>query len=117
MARGLRGGPSSRQSGDCQLRWHVFFEKVTEHVCHFRQKMAYHRAPFYHLFGNEVPKGELRSEGSSMRHVQEVIRELRRYIAAKPDRADLEEIDTLLAVALEEVRRKLAQKAPKGATS
>lgn len=44
-----------------------------------------------------------------MKHIAQVLNELRRYIAGKEDRADLEEIDTLLSVALEEVRRKLAQ--------
>jgi hypothetical protein len=36
----------------------------------------------------------------------------RRYIAGKDDRAELQEIDTLLSVALEEVRRKLALQPP-----
>jgi hypothetical protein len=44
-----------------------------------------------------------------MRHIAQVLEELRRYIAGKEDRAELEEIDTLLSVALDEVRRKLAQ--------
>jgi hypothetical protein len=44
-----------------------------------------------------------------MKHIAQVLNELRRYIAGKEDRADLEEIDTLLSVALEEVRRKLAR--------
>ena len=43
-----------------------------------------------------------------MKHIAQVLEELRRYIAGKEDRAELEEIDTLLSVALEEVRRKLA---------
>lgn len=47
-----------------------------------------------------------------MRHIAQVLEELRRYIAGKDDRAELEEIDALLSVALEEVRRKLAQKPP-----
>jgi hypothetical protein len=44
-----------------------------------------------------------------MRHIAQVLEELRRYIAGKEDRAELEEIDSLLSVALEEVRRKLAR--------
>ena len=47
-----------------------------------------------------------------MRHIAQVLEELRRYIAGKEDRAELEEIDTLLSIALEEVRRKLAQQTP-----
>jgi predicted transcriptional regulator len=43
-----------------------------------------------------------------MQHVRRTIEELRRYIAASKSRSDLEEVDVLLAVALEEVRRKLA---------
>lgn len=49
-----------------------------------------------------------------MKHVRETIEELRHYIAASEDRTDLEEVDTLLAVALEEVRRKLAKKQQAG---
>jgi hypothetical protein len=44
-----------------------------------------------------------------MKHIAQVLEELRRYIAGKEDRADLEEIDSLLSVALSEVRRKLAR--------
>jgi len=44
-----------------------------------------------------------------MKHIAQVLEELRRYIAGKDDRAELEEIDTLLSIALEEVRRKLAR--------
>jgi hypothetical protein len=44
-----------------------------------------------------------------MQHIAQVLKELRVYIAAKEDRAELEEIDTLLSMALEEVRRKLAK--------
>lgn len=43
-----------------------------------------------------------------MKHIRKTIEELRRYIAESDARADLEEVDGLLAVALEEVRRKLA---------
>lgn len=46
-----------------------------------------------------------------MRHVRKSIEELRRYIASSTARAELEEVDALLAVALEEVRRKLATEA------
>jgi hypothetical protein len=53
-----------------------------------------------------------------MQHVRHRIEDLRRYIAVCEARLELEEVDTLLAVALEEVRRKLQQKAardrPKG---
>jgi hypothetical protein len=45
-----------------------------------------------------------------MRHIARVLEELRRYIATRSDRADLEEIDTLLGVALAQIRRKLAQR-------
>lgn len=45
-----------------------------------------------------------------MKHIDEAIRELRLYIAVSEDKNDLEEIDALLAVALVEVRRKLASK-------
>lgn len=50
-------------------------------------------------------------QGVSMRHIRPTIEELRRYIAKSEARADLEEVDALLAVALEEVRRKLAAEA------
>lgn len=43
-----------------------------------------------------------------MKHIRKTIEDLRRYIAASEMRAELEEIDALLAVALEELRRKLA---------
>jgi hypothetical protein len=49
-----------------------------------------------------------------MKHIAQVLEDLRRYIAGKEDHAELEEIDTLLSVALEEVRRKLAQKKDQG---
>ena len=45
-----------------------------------------------------------------MKHVAQVIEELRRYIAASAERADLEEVDTLLSVALADLKRKLARK-------
>jgi len=45
-----------------------------------------------------------------MRHVRATIEELRRYIAESEDRADLEEVDTLLSVALEDVRARLRAK-------
>lgn len=43
-----------------------------------------------------------------MQHIRETLVELRRYIAASESRVELEEVDALLAVAVEEVRRKLA---------
>lgn len=43
-----------------------------------------------------------------MQHIRTSIEGLRRYIAASEVRIELEEVDALLAVALEEVRRKLA---------
>lgn len=42
-----------------------------------------------------------------MRHVQRTIEELRRYIARQATADELEDVDVLLSVALEEVRRKL----------
>jgi hypothetical protein len=45
-----------------------------------------------------------------MNHVRSTIEELRRYIATCDAHDDLMEVDTLLAVALEEVRRKLTAK-------
>jgi hypothetical protein len=45
-----------------------------------------------------------------MKHVRSTIEELRRYIATCQARAELEEVDALLAIALEEVRRKLQSK-------
>lgn len=44
-----------------------------------------------------------------MQHIQKTIIELRRYIAASSVRSELEEIDALLAVAQEELRRKLSR--------
>ncbi|MFC3204974.1 hypothetical protein [Aquamicrobium soli] len=45
-----------------------------------------------------------------MQHVRSTIEQLRRYIAACEARAELLEVDALLGVALEEVRRKIRQK-------
>jgi len=44
-----------------------------------------------------------------MRHVYRTIEQLRRYIAGCDDRDALQEVDALLGVALEEVKRKLKQ--------
>ncbi|MGB3416138.1 MAG: hypothetical protein WBA36_05685 [Mesorhizobium sp.] len=44
-----------------------------------------------------------------MHHVRNTIEELRRYISTCEAHDELEEVDTLLAVALEEVRRKIAR--------
>jgi hypothetical protein len=44
-----------------------------------------------------------------MQHVRRTIEQLRRYIATCEAHDDLLEVDTLLAVALEEVRRKIQQ--------
>lgn len=46
-----------------------------------------------------------------MQHIRQQITELRRYIAASDKRSELEEVDALLAIALEDVKRKLAQEA------
>lgn len=48
------------------------------------------------------------TDGAMMQHIRRSIEELRRYIAASKVRTELEEVDALLAVALAEVRRKLA---------
>ena len=48
-----------------------------------------------------------------MKHVRATIEELRRYISTCEAKLELEEVDNLLAIALEEVRRKLAQKQQK----
>lgn len=45
-----------------------------------------------------------------MQHVRNTIEQLRRYIATCEAHHELEEVDSLLGVALEEVRRKLQQK-------
>lgn len=45
-----------------------------------------------------------------MQHVRKTVEELRRYIAGSESRDDLEEVDVLLSLALEELRRKLASK-------
>jgi hypothetical protein len=44
-----------------------------------------------------------------VKHVRETIEELRRYIAQNDSHHVLEEVDTLLSVALEDVRRKLTE--------
>ena len=44
-----------------------------------------------------------------MQHVRDTLEQLRRYIATCNAHDELEEVDTLLSVALEEVRRKIAQ--------
>lgn len=49
------------------------------------------------------------SKGIPMQHVRHTIEQLRRYIATCEAHDDLLEVDTLLAVALEEVRRKIQQ--------
>lgn len=49
-----------------------------------------------------------------MQHVRQTIEELRRYIATCEAHDDLFEVDTLLSVALEEVRRKLAKRQREG---
>jgi hypothetical protein len=48
-----------------------------------------------------------------MKHVRATLEELRRYISTCEARPELEEVDVLLSMALEEVRRKLASKAAK----
>lgn len=45
-----------------------------------------------------------------MQHVRKTIEELLRYIKASADRDELEEVEALLAVALQEMRRNLAKK-------
>lgn len=42
-----------------------------------------------------------------MKHVRSTIEELRRYISTCEAHNELQEVDTLLALALEEIRRKL----------
>ena len=61
---------------------------------------------------NQKPQRRLgeKSEDYPMQHVRKTIEELRRYIAQCEARVELEEVDSLLAVALEEVRRKLQQR-------
>lgn len=44
-----------------------------------------------------------------VKHVRKTIEELRRYIAENDSQHALQEVDTLLSIALEEVRRKLAE--------
>lgn len=48
-----------------------------------------------------------------MKHVRASLEELRRYITTCEARPELEEVDVLLSMALEEVRRKLASKIAK----
>ncbi len=45
-----------------------------------------------------------------MKHVRQTLEELRRYIATCEAHDELQEVDILLSVALEEVRRKLRQR-------
>jgi hypothetical protein len=45
--------------------------------------------------------------GPIMKHVRSTIEELRRYISTCEAHNELQEVDTLLALALEEIRRKL----------
>lgn len=45
-----------------------------------------------------------------MHHIRKTIEDLRRYIAVSESRDELEEVDALLDVALQEVRRRLAEK-------
>jgi len=52
-------------------------------------------------------------ERRPVKHVRATIEELRRYISTCEAKLELEEVDNLLAIALEEVRRKLAQKQQK----
>ncbi|MGB3643490.1 MAG: hypothetical protein WBA15_03340 [Mesorhizobium sp.] len=51
-----------------------------------------------------------------MKHVRATLEELRRYISTCEAKPELEEVDVLLSMALEEVRRKLASKAAKTAS-
>ena len=48
--------------------------------------------------------------GVAMQHVRKTVEELRRYIAKSESREELEEVDILLSLILEELRRKLAKK-------
>jgi hypothetical protein len=62
-------------------------------------------------FVNEFQFQTLASlKGAFVKHVAQVISELRWYIAGSESRAELEETDSLLAVALEDLRRKIAHK-------
>ncbi len=45
-----------------------------------------------------------------MKHVRRTLEQLRRYIAGCDDRDELQEVDALLCVGLEEVRRGIHQK-------
>ena len=62
--------------------------------------------------GNQSASPELRVERARgfMKHVRATIEELRRYILHCEDHDSLQEVDTLLDVALQEVRRKLAER-------
>lgn len=53
------------------------------------------------------------TQATLVQHIRTSIEELRRYIDRSEARAELEEVDSLLSVALEEVRRKLAAEAPR----
>lgn len=48
-----------------------------------------------------------------MQHVRKTIEQLLDYIEKSADHAELEEVEALLAVALQDVRRKLAKKHPR----
>jgi hypothetical protein len=50
-----------------------------------------------------------RQRGAPVKHIRDTIEELRRYIAENDSDNILEEVDILLSVALEYVRRKLAE--------
>lgn len=64
---------------------------------------------------NHFPVGTFGAlKGSPVKHVEHELAELRRYIAASEARADMEEVDTLLAVALEELRRRITRKKKAG---
>lgn len=45
-----------------------------------------------------------------MLHIRQTLEQLLRYIEASADRAELEEVEALLGVALQEVRAKLTKK-------
>jgi hypothetical protein len=49
-------------------------------------------------------------KGTPVKHVAQVLGELRRYIAASEARKELDETDCLLGVALDDLRRKIARK-------
>jgi hypothetical protein len=56
-------------------------------------------------------KSLFRGGGFRMQHIQTTLEALRRYVASKPDRADFYSIDTLIAVALSELRHLSAERA------